>query len=143
MNKPVSQELPLLTEFLNTVNLIGSEATNKALINARNKVITLEGDKIAGQIINAILVELAISFDHLVSYETRTTKKRHGLIIASYCLTELKYKQMIIGTILGGRKRQQIYEYDKIMRTTPKGRIAEYKNKFDILLKPLIKKQKK
>ena len=137
-----SAELPLLSELLTTVSQIGDQATMNALINARNKGVDLD-DPIIQQVINATIEELAISFEQLIAKRTRTLKKRHGLIIVSYCLTRLKYSQVKTGVILGGRSRSQINRYHKVMSEIKGGKLLTYRNKFEELIKSLKLKNKK
>lgn len=134
-----SSELPLLSELLVTVNHIGDQATMNALINARNKGVNLD-DPVIQKVITATLEELAISFEQLIAMRTRTVKKRHGLIIISYCLTRLKYSQVKIGIVLGGRSRSQINRYHKTMEKSKGGKLLTYRTKFEDIIKS-IKKQ--
>lgn len=139
MQTPGSAEMPLLTEFIETVKEIGPEATLLAMANARNKSVTIKGDPVAQIVINAVTQEIGISFELLKAKSGRTTKKRHGLIIISYCLTRLKYKQEQISIIIV-RTRQQINRYNLIMQDAKLGSLAKYKTQFEPLIKSLIKK---
>lgn len=133
-----SAELPLLTELLTTVSQVGAEATLRALSNARSKGIDIE-DPVIKQVTDTALQEVGISFDQLIAKRTRTLKKQHGLIIVSYCLTMLKYSQVNIGAILGGRSRSQINRYHSTMKMAKAGRIYQLRVKFDILIDSLKK----
>lgn len=134
-----SAEMPLLTEFIETVKEIGPEATLLAMVNARNKSVTIKGDPIAQIIINAVTQEIGISFELLKEKQGRTTKKRHGLIIICYCLTRLKYKHEQISAIIL-RNRTQVHRYNKTLENATLGSLAKYKTQFEPLIKSLIKK---
>lgn len=135
--------MPLLNELLTTVSEIGHEATTKALTNARNKSVSLSSNPKIDIIINTVLQELSISFEQLTTKNTRTTKKRHGLIIACYCLRRLKISPHAIGVLLK-RHRSQVTRYHKTMINTKSvGALGKYKIQFDQLVSTLITKKSK
>jgi hypothetical protein len=136
-------EMPLLTELLTTVNHIGHEATAKALTNARNKGITLD-DPVIQKVVNAVLEEMAISYEQLISKGTRGIKQRHGIIIISWGLLVLEYSSTDVGKILGGRSRWMINRYHKMMREAKNpARLFQYREKFSLLIKTLKQKKNK
>lgn len=135
-------EMPLLTELLETVAHAGHEATLKALINARNKGVSID-DPIIQEVFNSVLQEISISYEQLVAKNTRGIKQRHGLIIISWSMTMLKYSQANTGMLLGGRSRSQINRYHKMMlQAKAPGRVFQYKEKFTTLIKSLKIKKK-
>ncbi len=134
-------EMPLVARLLSTVQAVGYDATNKALINACNKSVSIDDPKVQA-VINAVLQEMAISFEQLITRSSRLNKKRYGLIVVSYCLTSLNYSHAKIGIILGGRSRQQISRYHNMLAQAKSvGKLAQYRKQFDLLIKKIKKKQ--
>jgi hypothetical protein len=138
-----SAELPLLNDFLNTIRLVGPKATADALARARNKSALIENDPVVKSVITLIIQEMGvISLEDLTSYKAATTKKKNGLIIASYCLLRLKYSQEYISILLS-RDRTQIYRYNLLMKNATSGRLHLYKIQFEKIIKSLTKKPQK
>ena len=139
MRKTEGAEMPLLTEFMETVQKIGPQATALALANARNKSMTLKDDPTAQIIIDAVTEQIGMTLDQLQKKTDPSTKKTHGLIIISYCLGKLKYEKEYISNIIC-RGRLQIYRYNLKMEAATSGSLFKYKNTFELLIKNLIKK---
>jgi len=136
-------EMPVLSELLATVSHIGAEATQKVLINARNKPVTIKDEPKVQTVINAVLEEFAISFEQLIARNTRGLKQRQGLLLVSYCLTELEYPMHKTGSILDNRHKSQINRYHKTMLSAKSpGKLAKLKSQFDILISSLKHKKK-
>jgi hypothetical protein len=129
----INKNISLIEELLNTIELLGVEATSKVLIKSRNQMLTLQDERI-DFIFHAVGSIYKINPEDIVNSTDKSTKRIYAFKFIVYYLREAFYLSFPEIALILKKSTSYVFKKHKEMKELKKNkRDTTLQSKFEKL----------